>query len=406
MINTQSTLVRLLKYLTLAMLSILSLASTDIYLPVMPHIASALHVRVAWVQFSISVYILVLGLAQIPYGVLADRFRFHCIFPIFVILFIVGSWLCASSSTLVNFLLGRVLQGIGAAAPLVSWQPLVLRLFDKQASKSVMYVLFMLICLSPGMAPIAGAFLTAHLGWSGCFYFLVGYAGVMLACVAILLKYSTLSQSLKKSVGESVIASFRALFKHKLFLNYLLIIACCYSGYLTYLIAYPVIVAATGVGSVSLAKQFIPLAVSFCFGALLGKRFMKDNEFNSFYAGVFIYGVSVILLLLGYLFSSRQPVLELLVPFMMLMFGNGMLLPVASYLAISSVSYRANSAAGLLGSSRMVVAFLASTLLSMGPESDLLYRLIFLLILSCLVVGCCVCYTLFIRKKTRLCSNK
>ena len=103
----------------LGLLAVVGPFAIDLYLPAMPQIVADLNTDDAAVQFTFTVYFIAFGLAQLIYGPLADRYGRRL--PVFLglIIYIIGSLMCAWAADVDALTLGRLVQAIGAGAPMV-----------------------------------------------------------------------------------------------------------------------------------------------------------------------------------------------------------------------------------------------------------------------------------------------
>ena len=82
----------------------------------LPTIQADLHTNLSDLQWAVDAYTLPFAVLMLTAGTLGDRFGRKRLFLAGLIIFLVGSTLCGFAPTLLWFILGRVVQGIGAAA--------------------------------------------------------------------------------------------------------------------------------------------------------------------------------------------------------------------------------------------------------------------------------------------------
>ena len=102
-----------------------SIMSTDLYAPSLPYLTSYFGTTPELIKLTISLNIIVYGLAQLIYGPLSDRFGRRPILLYSIVLFSIASVACAFAQNINQLLIARVLQGIFAAAETVIWTYLI-----------------------------------------------------------------------------------------------------------------------------------------------------------------------------------------------------------------------------------------------------------------------------------------
>lgn len=176
------------KYLllfTLAGMTMFMAMCTDMYLPGFTSVAAALHVHVDSLQLTFTSFTFGVGLGQIFYGPISDRFgrRNPAIFGI--ILFVLSSLLCASAKTLGVLVFYRFLQAIGGAAGMVISRAVVRDRFSGIEMAKMMSAMSMIFVFSPAVAPTLGAAILRFGNWPWIFialalFGILIFIGVML----------------------------------------------------------------------------------------------------------------------------------------------------------------------------------------------------------------------------------
>src|SRR5262249_48403342 len=82
----------------------------------LPTIQADLHAQLSELQWVVDAYILPLAALMLTAGALGDRFGRKRLFLAGLVLFVLGSLLCALAPSLAFLLVGRLVQGLGAAA--------------------------------------------------------------------------------------------------------------------------------------------------------------------------------------------------------------------------------------------------------------------------------------------------
>lgn len=158
--------------LALILLVIFCPLAIDLYLPAIPQMAEDLNASITSIQSSITLFMLCVGLMQLFFGPLSDRFGRKKIALVGVGTYILGSLMAAQADSVMLLLLARFIQGAGAAATFVSTFALVRDNYSANKSGQVISYLNGIVCFIPALAPILGAWLTLTFNWQSNFYFL------------------------------------------------------------------------------------------------------------------------------------------------------------------------------------------------------------------------------------------
>jgi DHA1 family bicyclomycin/chloramphenicol resistance-like MFS transporter len=157
-----------------ALLISLTAMSIDIMLPSLPQIGAAFSVANAnETQQIITSYMLGLGIGQLAWGPLSDRFGRKVLLLIGLFIFVLGSLACLLAPTLNAMLGARAVQGFGGAAARVISVAIVRDMFAGRQMARVMSTVMTVFIAVPIFAPSVGQAL-AHIGnWRWNFYVLL-----------------------------------------------------------------------------------------------------------------------------------------------------------------------------------------------------------------------------------------
>ncbi|NJO34358.1 MAG: multidrug effflux MFS transporter, partial [Rhodospirillales bacterium] len=142
--------------------------STDSILPALTAIGAELGVADAnRAQLVISALFLGLGLGQMVYGPLSDRFGRRPAIQLGLALFLLGSVLSIVADSFAMMLAGRVLQGLGVAGPRIVTVAMVRDRYAGADMARIMSLVMSLFVLVPVVAPTVGQVIFSLVGPAG-----------------------------------------------------------------------------------------------------------------------------------------------------------------------------------------------------------------------------------------------
>lgn len=132
-------------------------------------------------------YLLSLAVFIPASGWIADRYGARNVFRWAIVIFTVGSILCAQAPTLVALVAARVVQGIGGAMMVPVGRLLLLRTAAKSELVSAMAWLTTPALLGPVIGPTMGGFMVTYLNWQWTFYvnIPIGIMGLVLVSLFV-----------------------------------------------------------------------------------------------------------------------------------------------------------------------------------------------------------------------------
>ena len=154
----------------MAMLAATVAFSIDAMLPALPEIGAALSPEAPErAQFVITAFVFGMGAGTFFAGPISDAFGRRPAIVAGAALYILGAALAGTAQTLEMLLIGRAVQGLGAAGPRVTMIALVRDLYSGAAMARIMSFVMVTFSLVPAVAPLIGAGLIAVAGWRGVF---------------------------------------------------------------------------------------------------------------------------------------------------------------------------------------------------------------------------------------------
>ncbi|HWX57470.1 MDR family MFS transporter [Bradyrhizobium sp.] len=149
----------------------------------LPAIAADIGTSPLTLKLAITSYLLSLAVFIPASGWTADRFGARMVFAIAVGVFMAGSIGCAMSSSVTDFVIARILQGMGGAMMTPVGRLVLLRSIDKSALVNAMAWVTVPALVGPVIGPPLGGFITTYFSWHWIFLINIpiGLVGIVMA---------------------------------------------------------------------------------------------------------------------------------------------------------------------------------------------------------------------------------
>jgi len=348
--------------LLLGALSLITPFSVDMYLPAFSRIASQFHTTTSAVSWSLSTYFIGFALGQILYGPLLDRFGRKRPLYAGLTLYLIASALCIHPGSLPVLIALRFLQAIGGCVAQVAAVAMVRDFFPPDRSARILSLLFLIIGVSPLLAPTIGSIILLWLGWPWIFVALSCFA--LLAALAV---HFLLPEPHQPDPGISLaprpmIENFFQIFTEPQFCMYALAGAFSFAGLFAYVAGSPLIfMDGFHVNEKTFGAIFAVLTGGFIGGSQLNILLLRYFSSKSIFSTALLVQVStglvfIIGALLGWYGMATTCAL-----FFVFLSCIGMTYPNAAAIALAPFSRNVGSASALLGFIQMGIGALIST---------------------------------------------
>lgn len=152
--------------------------ATDMYLVAFPVMAADLHTDAGGVQLTLSVFFLGMGLGQLVYGPLIDRFGRRGPLLAGIALYTLTSFLLLFVETLPAFVTLRFFQAVGGCAGMVVSRAIIRDCCDVVGAAQTFSALMAVQAVGPVAAPVIGGFILAVAHWHAIFIGLGALGGI------------------------------------------------------------------------------------------------------------------------------------------------------------------------------------------------------------------------------------
>jgi EmrB/QacA subfamily drug resistance transporter len=149
----------------------------------LPAIAADIGANPLALKLAITSYLLSLAIFIPASGWTADRFGARTVFRAAIAVFVIGSIGCAMSSSLTDFVIARIVQGMGGAMMTPVGRMVLVRSISKRELVNAMAWVTTPALIGPVMGPPVGGFITTYATWHWIFIINVpiGVLGIVLA---------------------------------------------------------------------------------------------------------------------------------------------------------------------------------------------------------------------------------
>lgn len=342
----------------------------DAYLPALPSMAKDFGVPTAFIANSVPAYFVGLVVGQLFYGPLSDRIGRITPLYIGMVVYVLASILCATTTNEYVLFIARTVQALGACVGSVVTRAMIRdRMPPKQMAKAFS-LMTLVMGVAPILAPALGALLLKIAEWRVIFWFLAGM-GVLNIVITKLFLYETLDKENRNHFSlAQLLAQYLELLKDTRF-NYPAIGAGLLMGSMfVYISASPELIMEN--------YHVSPQHFSWIFGINAG-GFIALTQVNQFLVNRFRlvmllrFGAlmqviaSGSLLILGVLFGTDAWLPLVLISIFFCIAGLGLTQPNAGAIALAFQKHRAGMASALQGSLNFVVGIFGGVMLNLFP---------------------------------------
>jgi DHA1 family bicyclomycin/chloramphenicol resistance-like MFS transporter len=348
--------------LLLGALSLITPFSVDMYLPAFARIAAEFKTTTPAISLSLSTYFIGFALGQVLYGPLLDRFGRKR--PIYagLTLYVIASLGCIHPPSLRALIVLRFLEAIGGCVAQVASVAMVKDFFPPDQSAKVFSLLFLIIGVSPLLAPTIGSLIMLWLGWPWIFIALTIFAILTLAVIAWKLPEVHRPDPTIRLDPRSMIRTFWEIVTQPQFCTYALAGAFSFAGLFAYVAGSPIIfMDGFRVSEKAFGVIFAVLTLGFIGGSQINVFLLRRSSSQKiFRAALAVQVVTGLVFLAG----SRMGWYGLgatLVLFFVFLSCLGLTYPNAAAIALAPFTRNGGSASALLGFIQMGTGAAIST---------------------------------------------
>lgn len=356
-----------------SLMSVVALA-IDALLPALEIIGFAIGTQQAVDnQLLITMIFLGLGVGPLIFGPLSDAMGRKPVVYMGLVLFVIASFICVHAPNLEMMIFGRILQGIGLAAPRTIAIAIIRDLYRGDYMARIMSFVTVVFLLVPIVAPLLGQWIMDAYNWQGIFY--VQIVSTLLVTLWFWRRQPEtleISKRIRFSL-QRFVDGFKEIIQHKTTMGYTYISGFVVGSFLVYLSSSQYIFQELYDLKAEFPYIFAALAIAigtaiFLNGSLV-LRFGMKKLISTSLIGYFLVSVMYVLL---YADGSNPPVTILLSFFALQFFCIGFLFGNLRAMAMDPVGHIAGIAAAITGFISTIMAVPISTLIGRQVSDSVL----------------------------------
>ncbi len=277
--------------LALALIPISGFA-TDIYLPSLPGMATAMHVGSTQVQFTITLFLVSYGISQLFIGGILDSYGRYNISVASLLIFSFASIAIANTHSIYVIYLMRVIHGITVGAIVAGKRAYFVDLFTGDRLKNYLSLFSIIWSTGPIVAPFVGGYLQTAFGWEANFYMLA-IVGTGFALLEFIFSGETLPQPTSFRL-KRIVTIYTGMLKTGPFILGIAMLGLAYSMVMVYNMTGPFIIehhlrlSAVVTGYCSLILGGAWMAGGFISKATMNQPFFRRLAVNSGLQVIFV----------------------------------------------------------------------------------------------------------------------
>ena len=355
----------------LVLITSTSVLATAIITPSLPGIAESFSVTPNSAQRVLTVYLMMLGLGQLVFGPLSDRFGRRLTLFAGLGLYLLGSVLASFAPHLEFLVLARSIQGLGASAALVLPRVIINDTHQPRAAAASLAAVTAAMAITPMLSFPFGGILFEFFGWRGSMV-VTTLLGVATIVATLFLLQETNSVRQRRLRLVSVAVDYLSLTKNKQFLLLATNLGLNTSIFYSFLNFLPFSFKHLGYSASEFGYYIMLFPTSFILGNLISRKLtpiLGITKMVRIGSLIIIAGMSV---MAGLVFLGFESAWGLVLPGMVYSLAAGFSLPNAAMGAINAVGRSVRGlGSGLAGSLQMLLGsgIAASTIL-LGAAED------------------------------------
>ena len=345
--------------------------SADIYLPSLPAITVYFNTDNTTIQFSIAAYMFGFAVAQLLYGPISDRFGRRLCILWGLVVFMMGTIICVFAISPMFLIVGRLIQGFGSSACVVSTRAIGRDSFKGKQLAKISSLLMIGYTLLMSSSPIIGGYIEHYLNWRVNFMFLLIYAIMAFICAWFFLPETNRFLNSHATKPKVLFQNYVHIISNKVFLGSVICAGICYAGIISYLTAAPFLMQKI-IGLSPLQFGWLSCVTA---AAFISSGYINSKLISYFDIKILVYVGLTCALIAGsimLLFAMLHiiNILVIMVPVFIFVFGCGFVFGNVYMYAVTPFAKMAGASGALFGCLQIGLAVVASSVIAVLPETS------------------------------------
>lgn len=349
--------------------------SIDLMLPALSQIGQDLEVlRDNDTQLIITTIFIGVAIGHIFYGPLADVVGRKPATYLGFAIFILGTSISLFSYSMDMMLLGRFLQGLGAAGPRIVTIAIVRDKSEGPEMARVMSLIMTVFVLVPVVAPIIGQGILWLFGWRMMFVFLLVAALAILLWFGLRLPETLTVEKRSKFSVKIVMNSFKEVISNRVAMAYVIASGLGFGAFLGFLNSVQQVLQDLYHLGAKFPFYFAVLATGIGVASFINSKLVMRFGMKTLVLGTQMITVIISLLALISTFwlGAVPPLWCVMVYFMLVLMGIGLLFGNLNALSMEPFGHIAGLASGLIGGVSTLIAVIAGMLVGQAFNQTLI----------------------------------
>ena len=363
-----------------------SILSTDLYVPSLPHLESLLNTDESTVKLTMSLNLFAYAIAHLAHGPIADRFGRKRLLTVALCGFLVATIGCALALNISQLIAGRFAQGLFSSVPSVVVVLMIRELFKGDRAVGIMAIHGMAVGFFPAVGPLIGGYIFLAAGWRMNFFVLAALAAVVL--IAVIRHLPETGTRVTTALEPKRIATgYFSLLRERGYLRYLIPLTAIFGGFFAFVTDGTFVL----IGQLDVPTQYYGFAygaliLCYILGSLTANRLAERVSADRLVQAAMFYTLLGSLVLFVPVLQGKQDLIIIMIGMGMFFVGLGLILASGPICLLDAADAdRQGPASALMGSLQMGAASLAA--LAVGVLHNETALPMTAVILSCSVIA-------------------